>query len=214
MMLGSFPLIRIRMHFFSDNRLPICFAVLLFTVLSYVPYMRGIATGASKPHAFTWCTWGILATIAFFAQFFNHGGEGSAITGITALFSFFIAVCAVGFGPRDIKAIDWLCFFLALCAIPLWIVHGSPEWALILVLIVDALLVVPTINNSYAITRGEKFWPYYFVVIKYGLALLILEEYSFITVAYPAFQVLSRALLATATVVRYPKSVSTVEQGT
>jgi hypothetical protein len=38
---------------------------LFLAVVSYVPYVRSILVGSTKPHAFTWLVWGTVMAIAF-----------------------------------------------------------------------------------------------------------------------------------------------------
>jgi len=46
----------------------------VMALYSYVPYIKDIFAGKTKPHAFTWLIWGLLTSIAFFGQMADRGG--------------------------------------------------------------------------------------------------------------------------------------------
>jgi hypothetical protein len=63
----------------------------LIGVVSYAFYVRDILKGRTKPDGASWLIWGVLATIAFAAQFLSGGGAGAWITAFTALVCIAIA---------------------------------------------------------------------------------------------------------------------------
>jgi len=70
--------------------------------VSYIPYIRNMLSGKTKPHAFSWLVWGTLTAIAFVGQVSKGAGPGAWVTGFTACVSFFIFVTALRTGEKDI----------------------------------------------------------------------------------------------------------------
>ena len=161
-------------------------------LLGYVFYIRGIIKGEVKPHAFTWSVWGILTSIAFFAQMVDGGGPGSWVTGATALMSFLFAAVGLGASSRIyIQKDDWLLFAFTLLAIPVWYFTDSPLWAVILITVIDAVAFAPTFRKAYYHPQTENAWTYLFSGAKFVVGIFALESFTTVTVLYPASLVLA-----------------------
>lgn len=166
---------------------------LIFATVGYVPYFLSIASGKTKPHFFSWCIWGSLTAIAYFAQVNSGAGAGSWATGMTALFCGIIAVISLFKGEKHITRSDWVTFLAALSAIPIWYVTSNPIYAILLVTLIDALGFWPTFRKSWHKPDEEHPLTYGLSGIKFTLSLLALESISWTTVLYPASLVLMNA---------------------
>lgn len=158
---------------------------LLVGVISFFIYFYFIFKGKTKPHFFSWFSWGLLTAIAYFAQVVDNGGAGSWVTGFTALVSFIIAIVALMRGSRDISKSDWYAFVVSLFAIPLWFVLETPLYSVLLVTGIDIVAFFPTIRKSYSKPHEESVLFYFLSGLKYSLALIALENWSIITAIYP-----------------------------
>jgi predicted small integral membrane protein len=49
----------------------------VLTFVAFVPYIRSILAGRTKPHVFSWVIWGITTMIVFFAQLEVKSGMGA-----------------------------------------------------------------------------------------------------------------------------------------
>jgi hypothetical protein len=67
-------------------------AAIVLTFAMYVPYVRSIHAGRTKPHAFSWITWTLVAFVVFMAQLADHGGAGAWPIGASGLVTAYIAV--------------------------------------------------------------------------------------------------------------------------
>lgn len=161
-------------------------AGLIVSVISYVPYFRDIFKGKTKPHPFSWLVWGMVSSIAFFAQIISGAGIGALATGVTAVACISIALIAVYLGERRISTLDIICFFGALGGIVLWQLTDNPLSAVITVLIVHVLGFVPTVKKAYAFPGEETLSSYVMSLLKWGLGLLALSSFNLTTVLFPA----------------------------
>jgi len=164
-------------------------AILL--LFGYIPYIRSVAVGKTKPHAFSWLVWGLLAAIGFTAQVVEGAGPGSWMVGFEVLAYFTIFALALIKGIRRFDALDWYSLGLAILAIGLWIVTDEPLIAVILVTIGDFIGFVPTFRKGFAKPHEEHGGPYLFGTIASVLALFALAQYSPTTWLYPASLVLT-----------------------
>lgn len=158
----------------------------IMALVSYVPYIRGMIKGTTRPHAFSWFIWAILTFIAFFAQITQGGGVGSWLMGITAVITLGISLAAFFVGKRDIKRGDWYCFTLSLLAIPLWAVTKDPSFSVILITVIDAIAFYPTFRKGYHKPYEEVIFTYVIGGLKFFVGIMALEAYNLNTVLYPA----------------------------
>ena len=47
------------------------------TFFAYLPYIRSIVQGKTRPHVFSWVIWGTSTCIVFLAQLTDKGGAGA-----------------------------------------------------------------------------------------------------------------------------------------
>lgn len=155
-------------------------------LVSYVPYFRDMASGKTKPHAFSWFIWGLLTAIAFIVQLKQGGGAGAWVSGVTAFFCFVIAAFALFKGERNITKFDWFCLTAALTGIVLWQLTSEPLAAVLIVTLVDVLGLLPTFRKAYRKPFEETLSTFVLSTVKYALAVLALESYAVEVVLYPA----------------------------
>jgi len=164
------------------------FAVVL-GLLCYMPYYYDIFRHRTKPHIFTWALWGLLSGIAFVAQITEQAGPGAWITAATSINCFVIAALAFKRGEKKITFSDWAAFGTAFAAVGLWYFTNNPLYAVVLVVMIDALAFFPTYRKSWLKPHEETGKTYILGAAGDILALLALERYSATTVLYPAFMI-------------------------
>lgn len=60
----------------SSLKILFSFIAILLTFLAFIPYIRSIFAGVTKPHVFSWVIWGMTTSIVFFAQVEAKAGMG------------------------------------------------------------------------------------------------------------------------------------------
>jgi hypothetical protein len=98
-----------------------------FALLAYYFYFRDMARGKTKPHAFSWLVWGLLAGTGFFAQVSAHAGIGAWATGLTSIVSLAIFCFALRIGATRPTHFDWTLLGTALLSLLLLFVAKSEE---------------------------------------------------------------------------------------
>ncbi|WP_299201371.1 hypothetical protein [uncultured Amphritea sp.] len=165
------------------------------TFVAFVPYIRSILAGSTRPHVFSWFIWGITTVIVFFAQLEAKGGIGAWPIGISGAITVGVAILA--FTKRadiSITRTDWLFFSAALASLPFWYLTSDPLWTVVVLTIVDLLGFGPTIRKAYAFPHQESQLFFLSFMLRNCFAILALESYSVTTVLFP----LSIALACTA----------------
>lgn len=173
------------------------FAIFL-TFLAFIPYIRSILHGSTKPHVFSWFIWGTTTFVVFLAQLEGKGGVGAWPIGISGSIAIFIAILAyVKRSDITITKTDWLFFISALSSLPLWYLTSDPVWAVIILTTVDVLGFGPTIRKVYAFPHSESLLFFALFAARNLIVIGALEAYSITTVLFPAVIAITCILLIT-----------------
>ncbi|MBV1915306.1 MAG: hypothetical protein KUG72_07970 [Pseudomonadales bacterium] len=175
---------------------------ILLTFVAFVPYIRSVLAGITKPHLFSWVIWGTTTDIVFFAQLEAKGGIGAWPIGVSGAITTFIAALAfVKRSDISITSADWLFFLLALASLPLWYFTANPLWAVVVLTLVDLLGFGPTIRKAYDFPHEENIPFFLLFMARNAFAILALEYYSVATILFPLS--VSGACLALVVIVTY-----------
>jgi len=157
------------------------------TLVAFVPYIRAIIGGTSRPHVFSWIIWGSTTFVAFLAQIEGKGGVGAWPIGVSGIITIFVAFLAyVKRGDISITKADWLFFVSALSSLPLWYFTSDPLWAVVILTTVDVLGFGPTVRKAYSFPHSESLLFFALFAARNLLVIMALEHYSVTTVLFPA----------------------------
>lgn len=170
----------------SSLKILFSFIAILLTFLAFIPYIRSIFAGVTKPHVFSWVIWGMTTSIVFFAQVEAKAGMGAWPIGISGLITVFIAFLAfIKHSDTSIDVMDWAFFLFALASIPFWYLTSNPLWAVVVLTSVDLLGFGPTIRKAYDFPHQENTTFFLLFMVRNIFALLALDNYSLTTVLFP-----------------------------
>ncbi|HTL39425.1 MAG TPA: hypothetical protein VL306_01295 [Methylomirabilota bacterium] len=189
----------------SEYKIVLAIVAAIVGLFGYIPYIRDIYRGKTKPHIFSWFIWGTLEGIAFIAQLAKGGGAGAWVTGLAAFITFSIALSCLHQKDRDIKLFDWLALGGALIGIVLWVSTKNPLHAVICVCVSDGLGFVPTFRKAYFKPNEETLIEYSMSAVKWLIAIFALKSINLTTVLYPASLILSNTIFVSMVMVRRNK---------
>lgn len=171
-------------------------------VIQYIPYIRDILNGRTRPHAFSWFVWGLPCGIIFAAQVVEGAAAGAWATAVTTILCTFIFILSFFYGEKEIKLLDWICFALALLAVALWVITKNPLGSVILITIADMLGFAPTIRKSLKKPYDETLSTYAIGGLKWILSLFALKTLTFTICLYPIAMIIGNWLLVSLLLVR------------
>lgn len=183
------------------NILGIIATIIVF--IGYIPYIRDIIKGKTKPHLYSWFLWLLVTSIAFALQISDGAGSGAYVTLAAAIMC--IVVIVLGFIQKskiNIVKIDTLFLVLAFIALFLWLIAKQPILSVILATIVDLLGFAPTIRKSWDNPYTETLSFYYLNSLRFGLAVIALQKYSIVTALYPICWLMANGLFAFMLIIR------------
>src|SRR3989344_323375 len=132
-----------------DYRLILGVIAVVIALVSYVPYIRDILRGSTKPHPVSWFAFALLMGITFSAQLITGAGPGAWVTGVSALAIFGIAIFSIVRGGVEIVAFDWACLAGAILGIVLWRATSDPLTAVVIVTITHTIAMGPMFRKAY-----------------------------------------------------------------
>ncbi len=172
------------------------------TLAAFLPYIRAIVIGTTRPHVFSWVIWGTTTFVVFLAQLEEKGGAGAWPIGVSGSITIFIALLAyVKRADITVTKTDWLFFVSALSSLPFWYITSDPLWAVIILTIVDVLGFGPTIRKVYSFPHSESLLFFALFAARNLIVIVALETRSATTVLFPA--VTAAACIALAAMATY-----------
>lgn len=157
------------------------------TLAAFIPYIKSIYSGKTKPHVFSWVIWGSTTFVVFLAQLAAKGGVGAWPFGVSGIITLFIAYLAYQRrADISITRTDWVFFISGMSAIPCWYVTSDPFWAILILTIVDTIAFGPTIRKAYYKPQEESTLFFILMTFRNIVALIALEHYSVTTMMFPA----------------------------
>lgn len=186
-----------KMYVMNDLKSILGIIATILVFIGYIPYLRDIVKGKTRPHIYSWFLWCFVTLIAFALQITGGAGTGALVTLAAALMC--IAVIILGFKYKakvKIIKIDTIFLILALVALGLWLIAKQPVLSAILTTLVDLLGFAPTIRKSWNKPFTETLTFYYLNTFRFGLAVIALQKYSIITTLYPTTWLAANSLFA------------------
>lgn len=178
---------------------------IFLSLVGYIPYLRDIFKGKTKPHAFSWVVWTLVTFIVGFAQIAAGSGWGAVHNLVTGFVGLVILIYALKNKDKDIKTVDVVLFALALLSIPLWLLTKNPTSAIILITLIDIFAFLPTFRKTWKDPTSETLSSYAIAGLKYCLAVVAIATYSFATLLYPIALIIMNLALVTIMIVRRRK---------
>jgi hypothetical protein len=170
-------------------------AAIALTFVAFVPYIRSVLRGQTKPHVFSWVIWGLATVIVFFAQLADGAGGGAWSIGLSGVLTLYIAYLAyLRRQELTITRSDWAFFLMALASLPVWFLTQDPFWAVVLLTAIDTLGFLPTFRKAYHRPYEEPLFLYVVMTVRNLVSIPALERLSWTTVLFPAVLSLTCAL--------------------
>lgn len=179
----------------EDYKFYLASIAVCLAIYAYIPYLKGIFSGKTKPHLFTWIIWSLVTLIAVIIQFVEGAGWGVYPTLIAMLLCFWITILSFKYGSKDIKKIDYVFLTISLMAIPLWILTKNPTYSALLVTGIEIVAAIPTIRKSWNYPEQEVSLSYGLNTLRYILSIFAIASFSIATVAYPIGMVLMNLII-------------------
>ncbi len=174
----------------------------ILVVAGYVPYIRDIIRGKTHPHIYSWLLWGLLTVVIFGIQITHHAGFGGLVTIVAGIMCLMVIFFGLKHGKRDITFSDNVVLVLTLICMVLWLVAKQPLTAILLACATDLLAFLPTVRKSWNKPFSETLSLYQLNTLRFAIALLALDQFTFINAVWPAMWAIANGLFAVMLITR------------
>ena len=161
-----------------------------------VPYIRSIVGGTTRPSAVSWFGWAFLFAIATAAQASKGIDWSLAVPLISTLSTTIIAFTALYMGRAVWTRADGICIVLGTLAIILWAITKEPLTAIVLSIIADFAVTLPTIVKTYQDPTSEPSTLWILYVIGVTLELVATQQFTVYNLLFPVYTVLGSSVIA------------------
>ncbi|MFA6503201.1 MAG: hypothetical protein WCT45_03015 [Candidatus Paceibacterota bacterium] len=170
-------------------------SILMLSLL--VPYIRSITKSTTRPSAVSWFGWAFLFVIATAAQASKGIDWSLAIPLISTVSTTVIACTALYLGRAVWTRADGICVALGALAIVLWAITQEPLIAIILSIVADLSVTVPTLIKTYNDPTSEPATLWMLYVISSLLALAATRQFTVYNLLFPVYAILGSTAIAT-----------------
>jgi hypothetical protein len=127
----------------------------IVSAVSFVPYVRDILKGTTRPERASWLIWSTLGSIAFFSQWAAGARDSLWMTGIQTAGVLLISFLSIKHGEGGLVRRDVISLICAGFGLVLWYFTKQPAAALLITVAIDAVGVMLVILKSYEDPESE-----------------------------------------------------------
>lgn len=186
----------------SDYREILGALAVVIALVSYIPYIRDIIRGTTKPHPVSWVAFALLMAITFSAQVVTGAGAGAWVTGVSALAVFGIAIFAIVRGGVEVVFFDWVCLAGAIAGIVFRLATDDPLTAVIIVTVTHTIAMAPMFRKAYLKPWEETLSLFVLSIAKFVVGLLAFTTFNLTTTLFPTVIIVSNVMLVSLLVYR------------
>lgn len=161
-----------------------------------VPYIKSIVSSTTRPSAVSWFGWALLFAIATAAQASKGVDWSLAVPLISTISTTVIACSALYLGRAVWTRADGVSVGLGAGAIALWAFTQEPLIAIILSMIADFSVTIPTITKTYRDPSSEPSVLWVLYTLGAALELAATQQFTIYNLLFPVYTVLGSAVIA------------------
>jgi hypothetical protein len=162
-------------------------AAAVLGAISYVPYIRAILVGETRPHRTTFGIWSFIGTV----QVISYVAAGGRMTVLLPLVYLLgeMAVFVLSFkhGVGGTSKLDVFCLGGAIIGILGWVVTSNPQVALYLGIFASLCGFVPTIKKTYLMPHTENALSWGMAAVAASMNLLAVPRLELYLISYPIY---------------------------
>jgi len=159
--------------------------------LFYVPYIRDIVRGSTRPHRGSWAIWCALSVIVLASQRADGGRWSLLVVVAQAVGAATILALSVTRGVGGTSRLDLGLAAIAIAGLVGWYAAGDPTLATLSVVIADGVAVVMMLPKTYIHPYSETLSAFVLSAFSGVFAVAAVGAADFGLVLYPAYVVVA-----------------------
>jgi hypothetical protein len=161
------------------------------SLISYIPYIKDMFRGTTKPERASWFIWLVLGGIAFFSQAAKGATDSLWLPGVQSFFNLVIFLLAIKFGVGGFARRDIIALVFAGVSLILWYFTREAAIALFIVIVIDAIGMVLTVLKSYEHPGSETILSWYLFALSGFIAMFAVGKWDIVLLVYPLYIVIA-----------------------
>jgi len=174
--------------------------------LGFLPYIRDVLAGKTKPQRASWLIWSVLVFIAFFSQLTKGATDSLWVTGVGAVGVTIVFLLSLKFGVGGLAKKDIAALVSAAGIILLWYLTKEAAVALLLVIVANSIGVSLTLVKAYRDPGSETMVAWVLTGVSGIFSVLAVGRVDLVLLAYPAYIALANFSVAAAVVLGRKRS--------
>lgn len=159
----------------------------VLSAVCYVPYIRDIFRGTTKPERATWFIWSVLTLILLFAQLAKGATDSIWLTVVQSLGVVVIFFLSLKFGEGGLQRRDIIALIAAAIGLGVWFVTQEAAFALWLTIAIDFAGASLTILKAYEEPESETQITWFLSGLAGVFAALAVGSWSLNLLAFPVY---------------------------
>ncbi|MDB5183577.1 MAG: hypothetical protein JWO07_258 [Candidatus Saccharibacteria bacterium] len=176
----------------------------VINAIAFIPYVRSVLKGKTKPERSSWWIWAGLMIIAVTAQIAVGATWSVLFTIVFLIGDTAIGLLSLKYGYGKFSSKDAASIALAIGGVYLWYLTGSPLIALIVTIGVDFLGNVLTIMKSWRSPYSENVFAWLLMTLAAVLSVVSVGRFEVTYLLFPFYVVIMN--LVTVSTVTYRRS--------
>lgn len=159
----------------------------LLSVSAYIPYIKDVLAKTTKPERASWLIWAVLTSVAFFSQLAKGASSSLWLPGIETCGLLIVLLLSLKFGTGGLTKKDMLALLAAGIGLVMWYFTKEPATALYIIIGVDSIGTVLTVQKAYQDPESETLSTWIIVCIAGILSMISVGSFNIILLSYPFY---------------------------
>ena len=152
-------------------------------LVGFLPYIKAILKGETKPSKMSWLIWASLDVIALLAMYVQNSVNGQILGAVGG--AFVVLVLAMKYGKPGWTKLDMFCLAGAVLGIMLWQTTSNPDFGILVSASTAFVGSIPTFVNAWKNPYQEDFMAWTIFWISCLLAMFAIPRYTIADAAQP-----------------------------
>ena len=170
----------------------------LFLLTAFIPYLRDMLRGKTKPERASWFIWAVLGSIALFSQYAEGAHWSLILPTLDTFFGIVIFFLAIPYGMGGFTRRDTVSLLIACLGLLAWAITKQPLVALLIVIGIDMTGTYLTVAKAYEHPETETMFSWVMTALAGIPALIAVGNWTFSLAIYPLYIVIANGIVPVA----------------
>jgi hypothetical protein len=174
------------------------FLTSLILFIGFIPYLRDVLRGKTRPERASWLIWGILGSIAFASQYAEGASWSLLLPGIDTALGIIIFFLSIPYGTGGLAKRDIISLIIAGIGLLFWYFTDQPLLALLITIGIDMSGSWLTIVKTYEQPDSETAFAWVMSSLAGVPAALSVGSWSLPLLIYPLYIIVANGAVPVA----------------